>query len=376
MDDRTQGAAPGGPARYIVIGGFLGAGKTTAVLRLAERLRARGLRVGLIANDQGTGLVDTGLMRAGGFPVEEVGGGCFCCQFASLVEASWRLARAARPDVFIAEPVGSCTDLVATVTGPLRVLYGEDYVVSPFSVLVDPVRALRILGLEPGPRFSEHVVYIYRKQLEEADAIVVNKIDLVDGARRGRLREALRAAFPRAALFEVSARTGDGLDAWFDRILAEESASGPAMEVDYGTYGDGEERLGWLNAEIAAAAPAPFDGNALLRDLAVQVRERLAAAGGEIAHLKMILSPGDWSGDVAALNVVGNDREAALTHALAAPVSGGRLVLNLRAEASPGTLQAAVEGALAGAAAAVPGLALPVRHLQAFKPGRPKKPAC
>ncbi len=362
-------------ARYILIGGFLGAGKTTAVLRLAERLRDRGLRVGLVANDQGTGLVDSGLMRSGGFPVEEIGGGCFCCRFTSLVEASRKLARDARPDAFIAEPVGSCTDLAATVAEPLRRLYGDDYAVAPFSVLVDPVRALRILGLEPGPRFSETVTYIYRMQLEEADLVVVNKVDLLDDARRARLRDALRAAFPRAELFEVSARRGDGLDAWFDRVLAEPAAAGAAVDVDYQTYGDGEERLGWLNAEIDAAAPAPFDGNALLRDLAGRIRGRVGAGGGEIAHLKMILAPGGWSADVAALNVVGSDREPAQTHALAAPVAGGRLVLNLRAEAPPELLRSALEEALAGAAAATPGLALPVRHLQAFKPGRPKKPA-
>ncbi len=105
-------------ARYIMIGGFLGAGKTTAVMRLAERLRDQGLRVGLITNDQSTGLVDTALLRNQGFDVVEIAGGCFCCRFDSLSEAAERLTEDARPDVFIAEPVGSCTDLVATVSYP------------------------------------------------------------------------------------------------------------------------------------------------------------------------------------------------------------------------------------------------------------------
>ena len=47
------------PARYIMVGGFLGAGKTTAILRMAERCTASGRRVGLITNDQSVGLVDT-----------------------------------------------------------------------------------------------------------------------------------------------------------------------------------------------------------------------------------------------------------------------------------------------------------------------------
>src|SRR5688500_9226332 len=96
-------------ARYVMIGGFLGTGKTTAVLRLAERLAARGVRVGLITNDQSTGLVDTAFLGAHGFDVEEITGGCFCCRFGSLLEAAERLSAESRPDVFIAEPVGSCT---------------------------------------------------------------------------------------------------------------------------------------------------------------------------------------------------------------------------------------------------------------------------
>ena len=113
-----------------MIGGFLGAGKTTALARLAEHLTANGLRVGLITNDQGSELVDTAMLRARGFTTEEIPGGCFCCRFNSLVEASRRLTAATRPDVFVAEPVGSCTDLVATVTYPLRRIYGDDFSVS------------------------------------------------------------------------------------------------------------------------------------------------------------------------------------------------------------------------------------------------------
>jgi len=129
------------PARYIMVGGFLGAGKTTAILRLAESLDRQGRRVGLITNDQSVGLVDTAMLAAHGFPVEEITGGCFCCRFNTLTDAAKKLTEATRPDAFIAEPVGSCTDLVATVTYPLRRIYGDSFTVAPLSVLVDPVRA-------------------------------------------------------------------------------------------------------------------------------------------------------------------------------------------------------------------------------------------
>ncbi|NDB77878.1 MAG: cobalamin biosynthesis protein P47K, partial [Verrucomicrobia bacterium] len=145
-----------------MLGGFLGAGKTTAVAKLAERLTAQGMRVGLITNDQGAELVDTAMLRSRGFATEEIPGGCFCCRFNSLVDAANKLTADSRPEVFIAEPVGSCTDLVATVTYPLRRMYGDQFLIAPLSVLVDPVRAQRVLGLTTGGQFSEKVLYIYR----------------------------------------------------------------------------------------------------------------------------------------------------------------------------------------------------------------------
>ena len=119
-----------GPARYVMVGGFLGAGKTTAVERLARILTDRGLRVGLITNDQSSGLVDSLVLRGQGFQVEEIAGGCFCCRFHTLEEAVQNLTAATRPDVFLAEPVGSCTDLVATVGYPLRRIYGDRFSVA------------------------------------------------------------------------------------------------------------------------------------------------------------------------------------------------------------------------------------------------------
>ena len=46
-------------ALFLIIGGFVGAGKTTAIRKIARHLADRGLRVGLITNDQSHGLADT-----------------------------------------------------------------------------------------------------------------------------------------------------------------------------------------------------------------------------------------------------------------------------------------------------------------------------
>jgi Ni2+-binding GTPase involved in maturation of urease and hydrogenase len=356
-------------ADYIMVGGFLGAGKTTALLRLAEHFTSQGRRVGLITNDQSHGLVDTSMVRAQGYPVEEITGGCFCCRFNSLTAAADRLSRDARPDVFLAEPVGSCTDLRATVQYPLRRLYGHDYKVAPLSVLVDPTRAARMLGLEAGHGFSPKVQYVYEKQLEEADIIVINKSDLLNDAQRTALTAALKARVSRADVVAVSARTGTSLDEWFGR-LSGPAASGPAMDVDYDLYADGEALLGWLNATWRLSARSPFDGNEFLRRFAGAVQARLAGDGIEIAHFKMTLSP-DTGSDLAVLNVVRSDARSESVHRLAEALAEGELIVNLRAEAEPDQMKAFVLAGLEETARTM-SVAPTIEHVEHFRPGRPE----
>ena len=356
-------------ARYFMIGGFLGAGKTTAVAALAQRLVREGRRVGLITNDQGSELVDTAMLRARGFVTEEISGGCFCCRFNSLVDAADRLDAATRPDAFVAEPVGSCTDLVATVTYPLRRIYGDRFRIAPLSVLVDPVRAEQVFGLAPARRFSDKVLYIWLKQAEEADLLVITKSDLLDAPRLDRLRQRLAEAFPGKEIRAVSVRTGDGVDAWFDHLLASRQEARPVMAVDYDVYAEGEALLGWLNATVEVESPTPFDANALLRTLAEDLRQRLGDA--EIAHLKMTFNPRAGLGDIAAVSLVRSDYIPELGLTLEGPVDAGQVILNLRAEADPALLREAVVAAVAHLAAAPSGLRARLEHVEHFRPGRP-----
>jgi G3E family GTPase len=356
-------------AEYVMVGGFLGAGKTTALLRLAEHLSAHGRRVGLITNDQSRGLVDTTMVAARGYPVEEITGGCFCCRFTSLTEAADRLTRDARPDVFLAEPVGSCTDLRATVQYPLRRLYNDNYRVAPLSVLVDPVRAARMIGLEQGHVFSPKVQYIYEKQLEEADIIVVNKSDLLSPERAAALEAALKARFPQADVVTVSARSGAGLTAWFER-LSGALTSRTAMDVDYDLYADGEALLGWVNATCQVSAAEPFDGNRLLWQLAERVQRELAAASIEIAHFKMTLAPEEGN-DLAVLNVVRSDTQPEAPFRLADDLTAGELIVNLRAEGDPSRLNDVTVASLEAVAGACR-VQIAVDHIEHFRPGRPQ----
>ncbi|MCE2694216.1 MAG: cobalamin biosynthesis protein P47K [Verrucomicrobiaceae bacterium] len=292
-------------ARYIMIGGFLGAGKTTTVGRLARHLSDQGLKVGLITNDQAGGLVDTKLLRGQGYATEEIAGGCFCCRFNTLVDAASKLTNDSKPDVFIAEPVGSCTDLVATVTYPLRRMYGDSFTIAPLSVLVDPIRARRVFGLDDGGTFSSKVAYIFKKQLEEADIIVISKSDLIDDTQREELRAVLTKEFPLAKIVTASPRQETGLDELFSSLMTDEQARRNPMAVDYEVYADGEALLGWLNASVTLKSNDEFEANDFLKKLATHVQGLLQIAGVEIAHFKMTFSPDDGiAGELASINLV------------------------------------------------------------------------
>ena len=337
--------------KYIMIGGFLGAGKTTCMLKAAEYFSDQGLRVGLISNDQSQGLVDTNLLSSSGFATEEISGGCFCCRFPSLLEATERLDRDAQPDVYLAEPVGSCTDLVATVVYPLEQMVGHRYSIAPLSVLVDPIRAQRFLGILTGKTFSPKVNYIYDKQLEEADLIVINKKELLDAESLDRLTSALEDRYPKSRVLSLSARTGEGLEDWFT-ILSSSLASSLAssqqqdrttMEVDYEVYAQGEALLGWVNYSWRLSG-GEFDGNDFLKGLLEGLHERFADRIS-IAHLKGTLVP-DQGNDIAVANLVREDGIVEQSHHLLESLQSGELTLNLRAEADPQMLSQAVEASL------------------------------
>lgn len=351
-----------------MVGGFLGAGKTTLLAKLGRYLESRGRSVGLITNDQSGGLVDSVLLRGQGFSVEEIAGGCFCCRFHSLDEAVHRLSADKRPEIFLAEPVGSCTDLLATVSYPLRRIYGEDYVVAPLSVVVDPLRAARILGLSSGKSFSTKVIYVYEKQLEEARYILVNKIDLIDEAQRERLVGALAQRYPRAEVLCLSAFEGKGLETWFDRLLGDEEEAGPTLDIDYDLYAEGEALLGWVNCTVSVQSDRPFDANGLVARLTDHIRGALALEGLEIAHLKLTLDASLEGGQLAVISVVGSDREPDVREALFDAVDEGSLIINLRAEAPPERLWKAVQDALS---LHVEELSLRIDHHEAFRPAAP-----
>ncbi len=353
--------------RFILLGGFLGAGKTTALARLARHYAGRGQRVGLVTNDQAQDLVDTNSLRAQGFAAEEVAGACFCCRFDDLVGKVGQLQSGERPDVILAEPVGSCTDLVATVVQPLRDLYGDRFEVAPYPVLFKPSQGSRILRNESGSGFSPKAAYIFRKQLEEADAIVINRIDEMGAAERKELADLTAKEYPGAPVLQLSAKTGEGFQA-LTELLDQQGAFGrKILDIDYDVYAEGEAEMGWLNAAAVVRASQPFDLDALLMRLVERLREAFGGLGVEPGHLKVI---GLRDGSFGVANLVSSGSRPELSLPSRGRVAEAEVIVNARVAADPAEIERQVRQALASASREY-GATAEVRSLQSFRPGRP-----
>ena len=289
--------------RFVMIGGFLGAGKTTTIGRLAKLYQSKGLKVGIVTNDQASDLVDTHTLRNQGFEVGEVAGACFCCHFNELTATTSKLSAEHYPDVIIAEPVGSCTDLVATVIQPLKHLHQDQFEVAPYGVILKPSHGRRILKGEANSGFSPKAAYIFEKQLEEADFLILNRIDELTSEQIEELELLLTDKHPEIPIVKISAKTGEGMQ----QLLKEMEKSGEygnrILELDYDIYAEGEAELGWLNSSLKVTAISAFELDALLLDIIERMRIRLAELNGETAHLKTI---GIGDAEAAAHRAIGH----------------------------------------------------------------------
>ncbi|MEM9186021.1 MAG: GTP-binding protein [Planctomycetota bacterium] len=355
--------------RILMIGGFLGAGKTTAIARLARQYLNAGKRVAVVTNDQAHGLVDTESLRGQGLSVGEVPGACFCCKFDDLVETLVKLEAEQRPDIILTEPVGSCTDLVATVIEPLRRLHGDRYEVGRLAVLCKPEHGRKILaGGDAAGGFSPKAEYIFLKQLEEADIVVVNKVDALSDADTTRLAALVGEHSAGKPVLLASGKRGDGFDE-LARLLAEPRGPSRApMDVDYDVYAEGEAELAWLNAtiDVNATGGAMIDVDRLAVDAVARLADASAARGDEPAHIKVL---GYADGGACVANLVCSEGPAELSLASGQRSAAVRLVVNARVAGDPEQLAASLGPALDRVAGTY---TYEVTALQQFRPGRPR----
>ena len=199
-----------------LLGGFLASGKTTSILAVGAALKAQGVQVGLIANDQGVAQVDASAFTQLGHPNTQIGGACFCCAYEGFYRSLLNMLEQG-VEVVLAESVGSCTDLTATVIAPLKRFAAQHVKVASYSVFVDGRLLLqRLLGL-PLPVTPE-VLYIFDQQLNEAGLLVVTHFDALMPSEKERLRQGVQERYPQQPVHWQDSRDPGQVLAWWKMI--------------------------------------------------------------------------------------------------------------------------------------------------------------
>lgn len=305
-----------------LLSGFLGSGKTTAIFRAAQHLIQTDQKVGIIVNDQGGILVDHALFKGHHLPSKQVINGCFCCNYQDLEDNIQALLEEHQVEVIFAESVGSCTDLVATVLKPL--LKYHPHTVLSLSTFVD-VRLLRLILSGAKLDFDESVLYIFNKQIEEAEVMVLNKIDLLSAEELAEVKLQVQKNYPnKTILFQNSFETSS-LQNWLETLCRKDLVYSLApLEIDYDLYAEGEARLAWLDQSMEILGINAQQGAKYLME---EIYQQTQSQGYPIGHLKFL---------VDGINKISFTAQSSVSYnPPATPQSSVHLLLNIRVQSSP-----------------------------------------
>jgi len=276
---------------YHVVGGFLGSGKTTAIIAAARHFINTGKKVGIVTNDKGKYLVDTAFYRAAGLSTVEIAGGCFRCNYDELEAELARLEQDEHPDMVFAESVGSCADLMATVVQPLLDLHPADQGENTFTVFADSELLLIRLQGEELP-FSDKINYLFDKQIEEAGLLIINKIDLLTPEERAEIEQLALEAFPDKTILLQNSLDPQSVTGWVRVLEGGGNMPEKIIDLDYDRYSEGEKELAWLEKEVRMRVPSGRG-----QDVFVAMVEQIVAALQEkeasIGHLKFYIRAGE-----------------------------------------------------------------------------------
>ena len=301
------------PLPVTVVGGYLGAGKTTLVNHLLRH--AGGRRIAVLVNDFGQLPIDADLILGSAGDVVAIAGGCVCCAYGSDLMAALETmaARRPRPDHVVVEASGVALPDGIALSVELLASYRRGAVV----VLADAETVRRHAA-------DRYVGDTIDRQLAAADLVIVNKTDLVDAAALDATLEWLAAAAPRAAV-----TTARGADVPLEAVLGLTETDRP------------------LRLRRPAHAPAAWDATAVAVGHPVDA-ERLARmlASPEMGLVRAKGVVRDHGGGSRVIQVVG--RRWAVTPATAEGTTG-RLVAITAGHPVPAQ---AIAAALAEAAVA------------------------
>ena len=349
--------------KLFLVGGFLGSGKTTAIVNACQHLIKKNNRVAVITNDQGDQQVDSAFVKSFGIPAAEVANGCFCCNYDQLDKHIHSFIKDIRPDIIFAESVGSCTDLVATVAKPFgREMPGRSVVISVFA------DAVLFLSLFEGRLnfISENIQYIYKKQLEEADVLVVNKIDLLSSDEVETINTHLENEFSEKTILYQNSFDENNIEKWMSALEQFEPSDRASLAINYDMYADGEAQLAWLDESITIVS---IQKNAVMiaQEIISQIEHDIKGKKLAIGHLKFFIETESWKKKISI--------SSSLPLSFFTPekddTAQAHLLINARVETEPAVLQQIVNDTLKQMVQKHD-CNIMVEKWSSFKPGYPK----
>ncbi|MCW3120252.1 MAG: hypothetical protein JWM28_4334 [Chitinophagaceae bacterium] len=347
-----------------LIGGFLGSGKTTAIVHAVEQLIKQGRRVAVITNDQGDQQVDSDYLRSLAIPHAEVANGCFCCHYDALEKNILQLKHTDLPEIIFAESVGSCTDLVATIANPFALFHPEFRLV--ISVFADASLLYSIIK-GTSSFIEEPVQYIYKKQLEEADIIIINKTDLLADDELRDVKEVADASYGGKIILYQDSFNENDIHNWL-KTLADFSIppNRKSLDLDYDVYGAGEAALAWFDQRISLHTATPVAVDAAIQ-LVQHIHYKIRQAGYSIGHLKFLLSDDAWTKKISYTASGQKNKLKAGEHAC----KHLSLLINARVQTTPQLLRHVIAEAIHETMMQA-GCRIVSEKENAFQPGYPK----
>ena len=274
--------------KVVFLGGYLGAGKTTLAFHLARALHKQGKSVSVVLNDQGNVLVDTQFMKNAGVDVREVIGACFCTKFDEFVKNARSLVAMGRPDVILAEPIGTSTSLMSSVIVPMKSLYKDEFQVCPLFVVVDGPRALAEMEQIDSLEFaSRKIIPIH--QMHEAEIMVISKTDLMSEDERIELKKRLSCQVADAETIEFSSVDQRNISNILDIINSDRETAKLAPSVDQKVFSAEKSSMGWYSATCKlVSGDEKVDIYNLLTDIMKGIANRFRT--DDVAHVKILFS--------------------------------------------------------------------------------------
>jgi len=190
--------------KIIIIGGFLGSGKTTAIQYIAKHFARLGKTVAVLVNEAGE--VDIGGDLFGyDVDTKEETRACVMCDLKTVLTFSVaQMIEKVHPDILLIEPKETVSPLVVREELARTTIRrgGEDYDFAPLLTLIDCSCFFKNVKDKKRITFD---------QIAVSEVIVLNKIDLLDANKIEMIRTSVMQINPKATVLMNTNQNEEGM---------------------------------------------------------------------------------------------------------------------------------------------------------------------